>query len=148
MLCHLARTQTVRERERQREIARITWRGRERQTKTEGFTFILCWVRFILPSSILIYHLLFVVFWIMWNILEESKRTNYSVWWKMKFCKKYREYMQGQDKKLPGLGFKKLKKMLKNCRSDLQSGNGIDGVHDSQTCPDHCPGNLKNNEQF
>ncbi|KAG2697447.1 hypothetical protein I3843_07G105200 [Carya illinoinensis] len=57
----------------------------------------------------------------------------------MKFCKKYREYMQGQDKKLPGLGFKKLKKMLKNCRSDLQSGNGIDGVHDSQTCPDHCP---------
>ncbi|KAF5455241.1 hypothetical protein F2P56_024840 [Juglans regia] len=57
----------------------------------------------------------------------------------MKFCKKYQEYMQGQDKKLPGLGFKKLKKMLKNCRSDLQSGNGIDGVHDSQTCPDHCP---------
>ncbi|KAB1202926.1 putative E3 ubiquitin-protein ligase BAH1-like 1 [Morella rubra] len=58
----------------------------------------------------------------------------------MKFCKKYREYMQGQDQeKLPGLGFKKLKKMLKKCRSDLQSGNGIDGVHDNQTCPDHCP---------
>ncbi|XP_062144995.1 probable E3 ubiquitin-protein ligase BAH1-like 1 [Alnus glutinosa] len=55
----------------------------------------------------------------------------------MKFCKKYQEYMQGQEKKLPGLGFKKLKKMLKKCRSDFQSGNPIDGLHHNQTCPDH-----------
>ncbi|KAG7595617.1 Zinc finger RING-type [Arabidopsis suecica] len=36
----------------------------------------------------------------------------------MKFCKKYEEYMQGQKEKknLPGVGFKKLKKILKRCR--------------------------------
>lgn len=41
----------------------------------------------------------------------------------MKFCKKYEEYMHGQlnGKKLPGVGFKKFKKMLKRCRRDLQS---------------------------
>ncbi|KAG6645053.1 hypothetical protein CIPAW_08G096000 [Carya illinoinensis] len=58
----------------------------------------------------------------------------------MKFCKKYQEYMQGQEKTIPGLGLKQLKKTLKKCRSDLQSENGINGVHDNQTCPDHCPG--------
>uniref|UniRef100_A0A2N9J0N8 RING-type E3 ubiquitin transferase n=1 Tax=Fagus sylvatica TaxID=28930 RepID=A0A2N9J0N8_FAGSY len=57
----------------------------------------------------------------------------------MKFCKTYQEYMQGQEKKLPGLGFKKLKKILKKCGSDLQCHNGIDGVLDNHTCPDHCP---------
>ncbi|KAE8009494.1 hypothetical protein FH972_005928 [Carpinus fangiana] len=57
----------------------------------------------------------------------------------MKFCKKYQEYMQGQEKKLPGLGFKKLKKILKKCRSDFHSNNAIDGHHDTQTCPHHCP---------
>ncbi|XP_059440100.1 probable E3 ubiquitin-protein ligase BAH1-like 1 [Corylus avellana] len=57
----------------------------------------------------------------------------------MKFCKKYQEYMQGQEKKLPGLGFKKLKKILKKCRSDFHSDNAIDGLHDTQTCPHHCP---------
>ncbi|XP_041020624.1 probable E3 ubiquitin-protein ligase BAH1-like 1 [Juglans microcarpa x Juglans regia] len=57
----------------------------------------------------------------------------------MKFCKKYQEYMQGQEKKIPGLGLKQLKKTLKKCRRDLQSENEINGVHDNQTCPDHCP---------
>lgn len=57
---------------------------------------------------------------------------------KMKFCKKYQEYMQGQEKKLPGLGIKNLKKILKKCRSDLQCHNGIDRVLGNQTCPDHC----------
>ena len=61
----------------------------------------------------------------------------------MKFCKKYQEYMQGQEKKLPGLGFKKLKKILKKCRSDFHSDRAIDGLHDTQTCPHHCPGNLE-----
>ena len=61
----------------------------------------------------------------------------------MKFCKQYQEYMQGQKKKLPGLGIKNLKKILKKCRSDLQCHNGIDGVLGNQTCPDHCTGNLK-----
>jgi predicted nucleic acid-binding Zn ribbon protein len=51
--------------------------------------------------------------------------------------------MQGQEKKLPGLGFKKLKKILKKCRSDLQCHDGIDGALDNHTCPDHCPGNLE-----
>ncbi|KVH94479.1 Zinc finger, RING/FYVE/PHD-type [Cynara cardunculus var. scolymus] len=38
----------------------------------------------------------------------------------MKFCKKYEEYMQTQDqKKLPGVGFKNLKKILKRCRRDM-----------------------------
>ncbi|KAK9945671.1 hypothetical protein M0R45_011171 [Rubus argutus] len=59
----------------------------------------------------------------------------------MKFCKKYQEYMQGQGKKLPGVGFKKLKKILKRCRSDFQSRNDIHdhAVHDPKTCPDRCP---------
>ncbi|PSR85990.1 E3 ubiquitin-protein ligase BAH1-like [Actinidia chinensis var. chinensis] len=52
----------------------------------------------------------------------------------MKFCKKYEEYMQGQhQKKLPGVGFKKLKKILKKCRRDLHSHNGMDN------CPHQCP---------
>ncbi|KAI3460810.1 hypothetical protein Pfo_017473 [Paulownia fortunei] len=72
----------------------------------------------------------------------------------MKFCKKYEEYMQGQgkgkgkgQKKLPGVGFKKLKKILKRCRKQLNSHrvflhdqNNGDGIrHDISTCPQHCP---------
>ncbi|XVF21962.1 hypothetical protein REPUB_Repub12eG0134000 [Reevesia pubescens] len=57
----------------------------------------------------------------------------------MKFCKKYQEYMQGQEKKLPGVGFKKLKKILKKCRRDFQSKKDVNGVLDIQTCPHHCP---------
>ncbi|XVF80574.1 hypothetical protein PTKIN_Ptkin15bG0084700 [Pterospermum kingtungense] len=58
----------------------------------------------------------------------------------MKFCKKYPEYMQGQQNGLPGVGFKKLKKMLKKCRRDSQSNKHINGALDTQTCPNHCPG--------
>ncbi|XP_073145467.1 probable E3 ubiquitin-protein ligase BAH1-like 1 [Henckelia pumila] len=71
----------------------------------------------------------------------------------MKFCKKYEEYMLAQkQKKLPRVGFKKLKKILKRCRKqidshkdmtlvldqDHQNGGGIPH-HDSSTCPQHCP---------
>ncbi|XP_059625686.1 probable E3 ubiquitin-protein ligase BAH1-like 1 [Cornus florida] len=55
----------------------------------------------------------------------------------MKFCKKYEEYMQGQDeKKLPGVGFKKLKKILKKCRRDIESHNHLDNI---SNCPHSCP---------
>ncbi|KAK6937385.1 hypothetical protein RJ641_030893 [Dillenia turbinata] len=59
----------------------------------------------------------------------------------MKFCKKYQEYMQLQQRKLPVVGLKKLKKILKKCRRDLQAHDqSIDGVLDSPTnCPHQCP---------
>ncbi|XP_051141961.1 E3 ubiquitin-protein ligase BAH1 [Andrographis paniculata] len=66
----------------------------------------------------------------------------------MKFCKKYEEYMQGvQGKnKLPGVGFKKLKKILKRCRRQIDYGRNDVGdqtneseTHDSSNCPQHCP---------
>lgn len=44
--------------------------------------------------------------------------------------------MQGQEKKLPGVGFKKLKKILKKCRRDFQSQKHLDVHH---TCPQPCP---------
>ncbi|ESW16280.1 hypothetical protein PHAVU_007G143600 [Phaseolus vulgaris] len=46
----------------------------------------------------------------------------------MKFCKTYQRYMQGHDHKLPAVGFKKLKKIMKRCRRASTT-----------TCPDHCP---------
>ncbi|KAA8543103.1 hypothetical protein F0562_021402 [Nyssa sinensis] len=63
----------------------------------------------------------------------------------MKFCKKYQVYKQVQDQKkekLPGVGFKKLKKILKKCRTDLQSqnvdlDNGV--LNHISTCPHSCP---------
>ncbi|KAG6748474.1 hypothetical protein POTOM_048397 [Populus tomentosa] len=45
----------------------------------------------------------------------------------MKFCKKYQEYMQGQQKQLPGVDFKRLKKILKKCRKDIESHQDHDG---------------------
>ncbi|XP_057966539.1 probable E3 ubiquitin-protein ligase BAH1-like 1 [Malania oleifera] len=57
----------------------------------------------------------------------------------MKFCKKYQEYMQGQEKELPGVEFKKHKKILKKCRSDLHSHNHPDAVLNIPTCPHCCP---------
>lgn len=57
----------------------------------------------------------------------------------MKFCKRYQEFMQGQEKKVPGVGFKKLKKILKKCRRDLQSHKGIDQALDMPTCQQNCP---------
>ncbi|GJV23003.1 probable E3 ubiquitin-protein ligase BAH1-like protein 1 [Tanacetum coccineum] len=65
----------------------------------------------------------------------------------MKFCKKYEEFMQTQDqKKLPGVGFKNLKKILKRCRNDHDSSLinvNVDDGGDSNvsgSCSDHeCP---------
>jgi E3 ubiquitin-protein ligase BAH len=57
----------------------------------------------------------------------------------MKFCKKYEEYMQAQSrKKLPGVGFKKLKKILKRCRRKCPpSSQNL--IHSDSVCPHHCP---------
>lgn len=67
----------------------------------------------------------------------------------MKFCKKYEEYMQGQKEKknLPGVGFKKLKKILKKCRRNhvpspmafTEAINQQQQQHD-HNCPRECPG--------
>ncbi|KAH7676647.1 Vanadium/alternative nitrogenase delta subunit protein [Dioscorea alata] len=66
----------------------------------------------------------------------------------MKFCKRYEEYMQGTDENLPGVGLKKLKKMLKRCRTDFRAHEehqGDDGVRDETRdlipiarCQGHC----------
>ncbi|KGN45481.2 probable E3 ubiquitin-protein ligase BAH1-like 2 isoform X2 [Cucumis sativus] len=62
----------------------------------------------------------------------------------MKFCKKYEEYLRGQEKKLklPGFHFKRLKKILKNCSRDFQSrhrhGDGTCSAVAIHTCPDQC----------
>ncbi|XP_071724776.1 probable E3 ubiquitin-protein ligase BAH1-like 1 [Rutidosis leptorrhynchoides] len=58
----------------------------------------------------------------------------------MKFCKTYQQYLERQEQNLPGVGFKKLKKMLKKCRRDhFQSQDDIiDGPHDIRSCPKHC----------
>ncbi|KAM3733031.1 hypothetical protein ACB098_11G104100 [Castanea mollissima] len=57
----------------------------------------------------------------------------------MKFCKEYRQYMHGKEETLPLLGFKKLKKIMKKCRRDFRCKKNIDGFHNIQTCPNHCP---------
>ncbi|XP_076883812.1 E3 ubiquitin-protein ligase NLA-like [Bidens hawaiensis] len=67
----------------------------------------------------------------------------------MKFCKKYEEYMQTQDQKnkLPGVGFKNLKKILKRCRRDdvTRSQNPFvlndsnDNDNDNNKCIHPCP---------
>ncbi|XP_057720941.1 E3 ubiquitin-protein ligase NLA [Arachis stenosperma] len=59
----------------------------------------------------------------------------------MKFCKRYQEYMQGQEKKLPVVGFKKLKKMLKRCsrRHSSSSSSRSSSSLPLNTCPDQCP---------
>ncbi|KAK8981014.1 hypothetical protein V6N11_059703 [Hibiscus sabdariffa] len=52
--------------------------------------------------------------------------------------------MQGQEKKLPAVGFKKLKKILKNYRREgTRSKKDVHGVLDIQTCPQHCSGKLQ-----
>ncbi|KAJ0449860.1 putative E3 ubiquitin-protein ligase BAH1 [Helianthus annuus] len=63
----------------------------------------------------------------------------------MKFCKKYEEYMQTHDqKKLPGVGFKNLKKILKRCRSDVSRSQKLllrdDDGNKSPSCVHHCAG--------
>ncbi|MQL94366.1 hypothetical protein Taro_027027 [Colocasia esculenta] len=79
-------------------------------------------------------------------------------WGKMKFCKRYQEYMQGKEKELPGVGLKRLKKILKRCRREChsqrhvlrQQGKGEEtagGMNEENSslvvansrCPDQCP---------
>ncbi|XP_062187596.1 probable E3 ubiquitin-protein ligase BAH1-like 1 isoform X3 [Phragmites australis] len=58
----------------------------------------------------------------------------------MKFAKKYETYMRGMEAELPGVGLKRLKKMLKKCRSELRSHVGTGS---SSACADavgRCPG--------
>ncbi|XP_020205300.1 E3 ubiquitin-protein ligase BAH1 [Cajanus cajan] len=50
----------------------------------------------------------------------------------MKFCKTYQQYMQGQGHKLPAVGFKNLKKIMKRCRRSTNPLN-------QPTCPNQCP---------
>lgn len=72
----------------------------------------------------------------------------------MKFCKTYQEYMEKQEKKLPTVGFKNLKKMLKKCRhQNVRSDHQLrflmddDKASDSDDnnnsivtrCPHQCP---------
>ncbi|KAF3952975.1 hypothetical protein CMV_021531 [Castanea mollissima] len=47
--------------------------------------------------------------------------------------------MHGKEETLPLLGFKKLKKIMKKCRRDFRCKKNIDGFHNIQTCPNHCP---------
>jgi hypothetical protein len=82
----------------------------------------------------------------------------------MKFCKRYRDYMQRLQDRLPGVSyveFKKLKKILKHCtvkshkqsstRFPLDEGNSSNEVHDINTeddgvgrpCRTCCPGKLR-----
>lgn len=63
----------------------------------------------------------------------------------MKFCKKYEEYMKAQGKKkLPGVGFKKLKKILKRCTKQTHLDAALLTDHNNHTCPQHCSGSLFN----
>ncbi|EEF39249.1 conserved hypothetical protein [Ricinus communis] len=59
---------------------------------------------------------------------------------KMKFFKKYQEYMQNQEKELPALGFKNLKKILKKCRKDLESHQQLDNNGSPSADVQRCPG--------
>ena len=62
----------------------------------------------------------------------------------MKFCKKYEEYMQEQKEKknLPGVGFKKLKKILKKCRRRDHLPSRIASINQQHgnNCPRECAG--------
>ncbi|MCL7045857.1 hypothetical protein MKW94_020457 [Papaver nudicaule] len=58
----------------------------------------------------------------------------------MKFCKRYQEYMKELEKDLPGVQFKKHKKIFKKCRRTQFPSQNDDGV-DKQTiahCPNQC----------
>ena len=62
----------------------------------------------------------------------------------MKFCKKYEEYMQKQKEKKnpPGVGFKKLKKILKRCRrrDHLPARIASISQQHGNNCPRECTG--------
>ncbi|GAB4841141.1 hypothetical protein Ancab_021885 [Ancistrocladus abbreviatus] len=60
----------------------------------------------------------------------------------MKFCKTYQEYMQGRERELPGVGLKKLKKILKKCRTDPHSQDDHPApaaALPTPNCPHQCP---------
>ncbi|KAJ3683713.1 hypothetical protein LUZ60_013940 [Juncus effusus] len=66
----------------------------------------------------------------------------------MKFAKKYEEYMQGRRQGLPIVELKKLKKMLKNCRKELEAKHEFEKNGDLGESSDgagimvnKCPGN-------
>ncbi|XP_072147792.1 probable E3 ubiquitin-protein ligase BAH1-like 1 isoform X2 [Setaria viridis] len=54
----------------------------------------------------------------------------------MKFAKKYATYMKGMEAELPAVGLKRLKKMLKKCRSHDGAAAGSPAAADR--CPGHC----------
>ncbi|KAL6896889.1 hypothetical protein ACP4OV_007461 [Aristida adscensionis] len=58
----------------------------------------------------------------------------------MKFAKKYEAYMKGMEAGLPSVGLKRLKKMLKQCRSELRSQEegGSSGAGAGERCPSRC----------
>ncbi|XP_047070282.1 probable E3 ubiquitin-protein ligase BAH1-like 1 isoform X2 [Lolium rigidum] len=64
----------------------------------------------------------------------------------MKFTKKYETYMRGirVEEELPGVGLKRLKKMLKKCRSNLSShhqtvsSSSADAAGSGSQCAGHC----------
>ncbi|KAJ0976275.1 hypothetical protein J5N97_018240 [Dioscorea zingiberensis] len=64
----------------------------------------------------------------------------------MKFSKRYQEYMQGRrNKGLPGVGLKKLKKLLKSCTTESHSQHHqtpteeIEDNSNHSLLPHHCP---------
>ncbi|KAF7804853.1 E3 ubiquitin-protein ligase BAH1-like [Senna tora] len=57
----------------------------------------------------------------------------------MKFTKKYDEYIRGQKEKLPGVGVKKLKKILKKCSRECQCRKGLNQALRLPICTDQCP---------
>lgn len=56
----------------------------------------------------------------------------------MKFCKTYEEYMQRQEKELPAVEFKQLKKILKHCRHDRHEIAASGSAVGSSDCPHEC----------
>ncbi|CAN6206448.1 unnamed protein product [Urochloa humidicola] len=57
----------------------------------------------------------------------------------MKFAKKYATYMRGMEAELPAVGLKRLKKMLKKCRSDHGAAASPATTEDAAgRCPGHC----------
>nr|CAD1833297.1 unnamed protein product [Ananas comosus var. bracteatus] len=65
----------------------------------------------------------------------------------MKFAKKYEEYMKGKEEELPTVGLKKLKKMLKRCRSEFQEHHqkeSGEGGEEGNNCLDGTSSSVEN----
>ena len=61
----------------------------------------------------------------------------------MKFTKKYATYMRGMEAELPAVGLKRLKKMLKKCRSGSDHRSHLQdaaALPAAGRCPGHCSG--------